>query len=55
MFRVFTEGVEIPVADEEKSVKEIQAMGFAKKEIRKDFLAWNILSRAIKGKADNDI
>ena len=34
---------------------EIQAMGFAEDEIRKHFLAWNILSRAIKGKADNDI
>ena len=55
LFRVFTEDVEIPVADEEKSVEEIQAMGFAEDEIRKHFLAWNILSRAIKGKADNDI
>ena len=55
MFRVFTEDVEMPVAVEEKSDEEIQAMGFAKEEIRKHFLAWNILSRAIKGKADNDI
>ena len=54
-FRVFTEDVEIPVADEEKSVEEIQAMGFAEDEIRKHFLAWNILSQAIKGKAENDI
>ena len=30
-------------------------MGFAEDGIRKHFLAWNILSRAIKGKADNDI
>ena len=30
-------------------------MGFAEDEIRKHFLAWNILSRAIKGKTDNDI
>ena len=55
LFRVFTEDVEIPVADEKKSVEEIQAMGFAEDEIRKRFLAWNILSRAIKGKADNDM
>ena len=30
-------------------------MGFAEDGIRKHFLAWNILFRAIKGKADNDI
>ena len=34
-FRVFTEDVEIPVADEEKSVEEIQAVGFVEDEIRK--------------------
>ena len=55
LFRVFTEDVEIPVADEEKSVEEIQAMGFTEDEIRKYFLAWNILSRAIRGKMDNVI
>ena len=56
LFRVFTEDVEVLfVADEDKSVEEIQAMDFAEDEIRKHFLAWNILSRAIKGKADNDI
>ena len=55
LFRVFTEDIEIPVVDEEKSVESIQAMGFADNEIRKHFLAWNILSRAIKGKTDNDI
>ena len=42
-------------ADEDKSVEEIQAMGFAEDEIRKHFLAWNILSRAIKGRANKDI
>ena len=47
LFRVFTEDVEISVADEEeKSVEEIQAMGFGEDKIRKHFLAWNILSRA---------
>ena len=30
-------------------------MGFAEDEIRKHFLGWNILSRAIKYKTDNDI
>ena len=54
MFR-FTEDAEIPVADEGKSVEGIQAMGFDEDEIRKHFLAWNILFRAIKGKTDNDI
>ena len=55
LFRVFTEDIEIPVADEDKSVEEIQAMGFAEDEILRHFLAWNILSRTIKGKAHNDI
>ena len=55
LFRVFTEDVEIAVADEGESVEGIQAMGFDEEEIRKHFLAWNILSRAIKGKTDNDI
>ena len=50
LFRVFTEDLEIP-----KAAEEIQAMGFAEDEIRKHLLAWNILSRAIKGKTDNDI
>ena len=54
MFRVFID-VQIPVAEEEKSVEEIQAMCFAEDEIRKQFLAWNIRSHAIKGKTDNDI
>ena len=54
MFRVFTD-VQILVADEEKSVEEIQAMGFAEDETRKHFLAWNIRSRAIKGETDNDV
>ena len=55
MFRVFPEDVEIPVADEEKPVEEIQVLGFAEDEIRRHFLARNILSRAIKDKMDNDI
>ena len=55
LFRVFTEDVERPVADENKSAEEIQTMGFAEDGIRKHFLAWNILSRAIKCKTDNDI
>ena len=55
LFWVFTEDVEIPVVDEEKSVEEIQAIGFAEDEILKHFLAWNILSYAIKAKTDNDI
>ena len=54
-FRVFTKEVEMSVADEEKSVEEIQAMGFTEEEIHKHFLAWNILYRAIKGKTGNDI
>ena len=55
LFRVFTEDVEIPVADEDKSVEEIQAIDFVEDEIRTHLLASNILSRAIKGKTDNDI
>ena len=43
------------MADEAKSVEEIQAMGFIKEQIQKHFLAWNILYHAIKGETDNDI
>ena len=35
----FTEDVEIPVADKEKSVEDIQAVGFAEDEIREKVLA----------------
>ena len=55
LFQIFTEEVEIPVADKEKSVEKIQAMGFAEEENRKHVLTWNILSCAIKGKTYNDI
>ena len=44
LFRVFTEKVEISVVDKDKSVEEVQATYFAKEEIRKYFLTWNILS-----------
>ena len=37
LFRVFTKDVELSVADEEKPVEEIHAMGFAEDEIRKTF------------------
>ena len=37
LFRVFIEDVEIPVADEGKSVEEIQAMGFDEEELRQYF------------------
>ena len=53
LFRFFTEDAEIPVANEEKSVEEVQALDFTQDEIWKHFLAWNIPSRAIKGKTDN--
>ena len=39
LFRLFTNEVEIPVADEDKSVKKIQAIGFSDDDIRKYFLA----------------
>ena len=55
LFRVFTEVVELSVADEEKPVEEIHAMCFVEDEIWKYSLAWNILSLAIKDKTDNDI
>ena len=37
LFRVFTEDIELSVADEEKPVEEIHAMGFAEDEIWKTF------------------
>ena len=47
MLRVLIDQVVTPVADEDKSVEEIQVMGFTDENFRKLFLAWNILSLGI--------
>ena len=46
--------VEVLVADGDKSPEEMQAIGFAKEEICKHFLAWFILSCALKDKTYDD-
>ena len=46
-FRTFTDKMQMPVADQDKSVEEVQAMSFTDEEI-KHSLTWNIISRAIK-------
>ena len=56
LYKVFTEEVEIPVADEDKFVEETRTMNFAEENMFKHFFfAWKILPRAIKCKTDNVI
>ena len=55
LFRVFSDVVEIPVVDEEKSTEEIQATGFFDEEIRQLSLVRNIVSRAIKSGTDDNV
>ena len=51
LYKVFTEEVKIPEADEQKFFEEIQMMNFAEENIFKYFLfAWKILSRAINAR-----
>ena len=53
LFEIFTEGVDVPVADEEMSVSALQR-AFPGEDIQKHFVAWNILSRALEGSTDRD-
>ena len=50
---IFTEGVDVPVADETMSIAALQE-AFPRENIQKHFIAWNILSRAIACNEDRD-
>ncbi|CAM9346124.1 unnamed protein product, partial [Ascophyllum nodosum] len=50
---IFTEGVDVPVADETMSIAALQE-AFPHENIQKHFIAWNILSRAIVSNGDRD-
>ena len=50
---IFTEGVDVPVADETMSIAALQE-AFSRENIQKHFIAWNILSRAIACNEDRD-
>ena len=53
MFGNFTEGVDVPVADETMSIAALQE-AFPHNNVQKHFIAWNILSRAIANNGDRD-
>ena len=53
LFGIFTEGVDVPVADEMMSIAALQE-AFPHENIQKHFIAWNILSRAIARNGDRD-
>ena len=53
LFGVFTEGVDVPVADETMSIAALQE-AFSHENIQKHFIAWNMLSRAIASNEDRD-
>ena len=53
MFGIFTEGVDVPVANKTMSIAAFQE-AFPHENIQKHFIAWNILSRAIASNEDRD-
>ena len=50
---IFTEGVDVPVADKTMSIAALQE-AFPRENIQKHFIAWNILSRTIACNEDRD-
>ena len=50
---IFTEGVDVPVADETMLIAALQET-FPHENIQKHLIAWNILSRAIASNGDRD-
>ena len=53
LFGVFTDGVDVPVADETMPIAALQE-AFPHENAQKHFIAWNILSRAIAENGDRD-
>ena len=53
LFGIFTDGVDVPVADETMSIAALQE-AFPRESVQKHFIAWNILSRAIADKGYRD-
>ena len=53
LFGIITDGVDVPVADETISIVALQE-AFPHENVQKDFIAWNILLRAIANKGDRD-
>ena len=53
LFGIFTDGVDVPVVDETMSIAALQK-AFPRESVRKHFIAWNILSRAIADKGYRD-
>ena len=53
LFGIFTEGVDVLVAEETMSIAALQE-GFPHENVQKHFMAWNILSRAIANNGERD-
>ena len=53
LFVIFTEGVDVPVADEKISTAALRE-AFPQENVQKHFIAWNILSRTITNNGDRD-
>ena len=53
VFGIFTEEVDVPVADETMSIAALQE-AFSHENVQKHFMTWNILSRAIANNGDRD-
>ena len=54
LFGIFTDGVDVPVADETMPIAALQE-AFPHANIQKHFIAWSILSRAIASNEGRDI
>ena len=54
VFGIFTDGVDVPVADETMPIAALQE-AFPHENVQKYLIAWNILSRAIANNGDRDI
>ena len=53
LFGIFTEGVDVPAADETMSIAALQE-AFPHENVQRPFITWNILSRVIVNNGDRD-
>ena len=53
MFGIFTDGVDVPGADETMSIAALQEAS-PRENVQNNFVAWNVLSRAIADNGDRD-
>ena len=53
LFGIFTDGVDVPGADETMSIAALQEAS-PREYVQNHFIAWNVLSRAIADNGDRD-